>query len=52
MSGPAAFARQYRLTNFMAAERPPLLRGGSSVSDPGTEPLWQDPGFSNFTLYQ
>jgi hypothetical protein len=52
MSGPAAFARQYRLTNLLSSERPPLSGGGSSFSDSGTEPLWQDPGFANFTSYQ
>jgi hypothetical protein len=52
MSGPAAFARQYRLTNLLSSERPPLRGGGSSFSDSGTEPLWQDPCFANFTSHQ
>ena len=51
MSGPAAFARQYKLTNPLSSERPPLW-GGSSFSDSGTEPQWQDPGSVDFTLYQ
>jgi hypothetical protein len=51
MSGPAAFARQYKLMNLLPSERPPL-RGGSSFSDSGTEPLWQDPGSVDYTLYQ
>jgi len=52
MSGPAAFARQYRLTNLLSSERPPLRGANSSFSDSGTEPQWQDPGSANFTLYQ
>jgi hypothetical protein len=51
MSGPAAFARQYRLANLLSAEHPLLSEGCFSSSDPGVEPQWRDPGSVSFTLY-
>lgn len=51
MSGPAAFARHYRLTH-LSPERLSLVRGDSAFSDTVTEPQWQDPGSVNLNLYQ
>ncbi|CAD0110337.1 unnamed protein product [Aureobasidium uvarum] len=51
MSGPAAFARQWRLTNLLASECAPLW-GSSQSADQGTEPQWQDPDPVDFTLYK
>lgn len=51
MSGPAAFARQYRLTH-LSPERATVLRGDSAFSDAVTEPQWQDPDSVNLSSYQ
>lgn len=55
MSGPAAFARQFHLTNLQSAESVPLWGNTQTANgDQGAEPQWQDPACNSvdFTLYR
>ncbi|KAG9524827.1 hypothetical protein KCU93_g6168, partial [Aureobasidium melanogenum] len=54
MSGPAAFARQFMLTNLLSAESVPVWGNTQTAGDQGLQPQWQDPGVGSvdFNLYR